>query len=297
MKRFLGLIEIAVIALLVFLLSLNFKRISEDSPILTAEHRVAVQTDNGLVVEGDSIVYIPETVELTESGTVTEESETGTGEPETGTETQTATSEPAETEEAVTETGDTETAGDAGGLTDSEQKIYDSLSDDYLAKYKEFTELTIPDGIAFAKVEESLGIREEGVWDAALVGTMKPYDSCIVNSTSGEWANITTGKVTGYCRAKYLITGDEAKTLAAEKVIRTATTTANVNIRSSATTQEDNTITSVTKGQSYRVLTPVVFSDDPDAPLFVEISYNGGSAYVAIGKVSCTTSFPVGTAE
>ncbi len=80
-------------------------------------------------------------------------------------------------------------------------------------------------------------------------------------------------------------------------VIRKAATTANVNIRRTATTLEDNIIRSVEAGESFTVTKPAVLSEDPDAPLFVEIKDGEQTAYVAIGKVKLTYGWTYAKAQ
>lgn len=167
----------------------------------------------------------------------------------------------------------------------------DGYSEEVVEAYNKAMELIIPEGIAFANVQESMSIRVSPKGDSQQVGTMYPMNACIIQSVDGEWAKVKSGSVEGYCRVKYLIRDEEAMEMAPGLVVRKAKTTANVNIRSSATTLEDNVIRSVEAGKTFTVTTPAVLSEDPDAPLFVEIKDGEKTAYVAIGKVNLSYSW------
>lgn len=255
-------IEIVVIALLVLLLALKLQHKSECNEWLEeGEHGVVeVLTDPTRIKTPDGRIILVDDVTPGLTGPV----------------------EP------------TPTPGE-GFMTDEERKVA-ALSPDDLARYRAATDYQIPEGIAFAKVQESLSVREKANGDSKTVGTLGPYNYCIVESVEGEWAKITSGKVSGYCRASYLITGEEAVAYAQENVQCRAKAVDSANIRSAPTTKLDNVVGSAKKDSTYKVTKAAVLSDDPDAPLFVEIEYGDSVAYIAMGKVSVSYSWTAGKA-
>jgi len=288
--------EILGVVVLVLLLLWNPLKKNSSQTYPEGEHKLPTVLDDGTVVDGSTVIAVTSLTPSpipTEPAVITDTVETGdvTDGPDTDPDASTVTDEPTSTDATSTDSPE-----ETSGLTEKEQEILASLDEEMRAKYEAFSKLEIPENLAFADVEESLSVRVSGKWDAEQIGIMKPMDSCTVLSVEGEWAKIKTGSITGYCRYKYLITGDRAKELAKKYVIRKATTTANVNIRSAATTTESNTLKAVEKGHTYTVTNPIVFSEDPDAPLWVEISFDNKSAYLAAGKVDITCSFPVGSA-
>ncbi len=261
MRRYYGKIELGLIAVLLLLLSLNFGEKSKPAAyVLAAEHTASEYTQNGYVLDGNL---------LQES-------------------TQTAVPE----EEAKDEEEEKE------DITSSlEEDMFAGYEEEVVLAYQEATALTIPEGLAFANVEESLSVREWPDGESRQIGIMYPNNACTVHAVEGEWAQITTGDVSGYCRVKYLIQGEEAAQLAKQLVVRTAKTTANVNLRTSPTTQANNILRTATPGESFLVLTPAILTDDPQAPLFVEAKEGEQIVYIAIGKVALTCSWETGIAK
>lgn len=273
MERYYGKIELAAIAILVILLSLNYggrEKISER--VLAAEHITSELTEDGILVSGNNAYVLD-----------------GSG----GSNTLADGTKP--TAEPTPEAGEP-SAEPLPGASEPDDPL--AGYDEAVAEaYRAATELTVPEEIAFADVEESLSVRAEPDGESEQIGTLYPNNACTVLSVDGEWAKITSGTLSGYCRVKYLIRGEEAQELAARLVVRTATTNANVNLRSSATTHEDNVLRTVTPGETFPVLTPAVLTDDPDAPLFVEVKDGEQTAYLAIGKVKLSYGWITGSAK
>ncbi len=181
-------------------------------------------------------------------------------------------------------------------LLEGIEKEDNGLASDVQDRYDAAVNYTIPDNIAFANVQESLSIRKSPNGESEQIGIMYPGNYCIVESVDGEWAKVKTGSVTGYSRVKYLIRGEDAVAYAKAHVNCTVKSTANVNIRSSATTLEDNIITTVTAGKSFKVTNPAVISEDPTTPLFVELSYEGKTAYMAMSLAKLSYTWTAGQA-
>lgn len=256
-------IELVVIALLVLLLSLKLHHNNERNEWLEeGEHGIAQVSDDGKTIRTPDGRII-----LVDGGSETEV--TGTVTP------------------SVTPGG--------SYMTDDERKVA-ALSAENLARYRAATTYTVPDNIAFAKVTDSLSVRAKANGEAKQVGVLYPYNYCIVESVEGEWAKITSGSISGYCRVAYLMTGEEAVMYAHEIVQCTAKATSSANIRSAPTTKQDNKVGTTKKGSTYKVTKAAVLSDDPDAPLFVEIEYGNTIAYIAMGMVEISYGWTAGKA-
>ncbi len=282
--------ELSAILILVMLLFLQSgNEPTYEASVLDAQHKlpteaIDVEPDmnpEGIITPGNSV--LGESVLGDESNNVTdtvtpEEGEQSNGGEMTGDE---------------VSGGDTPDSGDGEGGNPEED---DKLSPEVQAIYDEVMNYTIPENIAFANVQESLSIRKSADGESKQIGILFPGNYCIVESVDGEWAKVTTGKVSGYCRVKYLICGDAAVTYAKEHVICTVKTKANANIRSSATTLEANILMTVTPGTSFNVITAAVVSEDPTTPLFVEIAYEGKTAYLAMSLANISYSWKAGQA-
>ena len=70
--------------------------------------------------------------------------------------------------------------------------------------------------LGIANVSNYLNVREEPSEDGKLVGKMSKNSGCEVMDISDGWAYIKSGKVTGYVKAEFLLTGKEARARADE---------------------------------------------------------------------------------
>ncbi|MBO4788064.1 MAG: SH3 domain-containing protein [Lachnospiraceae bacterium] len=259
LKRYTLEIEIAVIVLLIFLLCLKSQKKEERNDRLTeGEHQVVEITEDGVIRTADGRVYFP----------------TGYVKPGEVTPTQAPTPTPSAESEL--------------------ERRLNALSEENREKYRKATTMTIPDGIAFAKVEEFLNVREKPDANAKKIGILYPNNYCIVESVEGEWAKIRSGSVKGYCKMSYLMTGEEAVRYAKETAVCRATTNATANVRSSATTKESNVVAKVQKGKSYSVIEPAVLSDDPDYPLFCKVQNGGNISYIVLNLVNVEYTWTAG---
>ena len=77
--------------------------------------------------------------------------------------------------------------------------------------------------LGIAVVEGCLNVREEATTDSDIVGKMTNHDACEILAEDGEWTQIKSGKVKGYVKSEYLITGDEALAVAEEEITTVAT--------------------------------------------------------------------------
>ena len=79
------------------------------------------------------------------------------------------------------------------------------------------------ENLGIAKVEGNLNIRKKAGTDSKVVGKMTNHDACEILGTKGDWVKVTSGKVKGYVKKEYLVTGDEADKIAEEEMITVAT--------------------------------------------------------------------------
>lgn len=72
--------------------------------------------------------------------------------------------------------------------------------------------------LGMAHVDNNLNIRETAEENGKMVGKLPKDAACEINYIEGNWANITSGKVTGFVSLDYLYTGKEAIAKAKEVV-------------------------------------------------------------------------------
>lgn len=91
----------------------------------------------------------------------------------------------------------------------------------------------------------NLNVREAATTESQMVGKMPNNSACEILSTEGDWYYISSGEITGYVKAEYIVTGDVAKALA-EELVRTVvvSTTESLNVRTEPNT-ESSVITTV----------------------------------------------------
>ncbi len=95
----------------------------------------------------------------------------------------------------------------------------------------------------------NLNVRESASTDSKMVGKMPNNAACEILSTEGEWYYITSGEITGYVKAEYIVTGDSAKAIA-ETLIRTVaiSLTDSLNVRTEPNT-DSSIMTTVSTGE------------------------------------------------
>lgn len=94
--------------------------------------------------------------------------------------------------------------------------------------------------LGIAVVDDTLNIRENASTDSDIVGKMTPNAACEIVGTEGEWTQITSGNVTGYVKSEYLVSGDEARTIAeGEKKLIATVNTDTLRVRTQATTDAE----------------------------------------------------------
>lgn len=77
--------------------------------------------------------------------------------------------------------------------------------------------------LGIAQVQGSLNVRKKASTDSRVVGKMTDKDACEIVSVKNGWAKITSGKVKGYVKTEYLLTGNAAKKAAKDEAVTVVT--------------------------------------------------------------------------
>lgn len=129
-----------------------------------------------------------------------------------------------------------------------------------------------------------LNVRESASTDSAIVGKMNNNAACEILSIDGEFANISSGGITGFIKTDYLLTGDEAKMAATQTISEIATINADsVCIRNGASTSSE-VIGSGSSGYDYTYL-----GEEGD---FYKIDFDGEDGYVSKQYASVAEKLP-----
>lgn len=101
--------------------------------------------------------------------------------------------------------------------------------------------------------ENNLNIRQEPDENGKLVGKLPKSAACEIVSSDGEWAYITSGKVEGYVKEEYLLTGFGAEQKGKELAKTVAVSSANaLNIREEPSTDAE-VVTQVAQGEELEI--------------------------------------------
>lgn len=145
---------------------------------------------------------------------------------------------------------------------------------------KQFAKLVI------AKCNDYVNVRQEPSEEAEILG--KLYDESVgefVSEAEGGWYQITSGSVTGYVKAEYVVTGTDAIALAKEVGKRIATvTTTTLFVREEPTT-ESRTIGMVPIEDELTV------TEEEGLDGWVKVSVEEGEGYVSTEFVTLSTEF------
>ena len=122
------------------------------------------------------------------------------------------------------------------------------IADEIIASYKNLGVVDVGEGAY-------LNVREQASPTAHIIGKMYNYSACDVISDDGSgWAMIDSGGFEGYVSTSFLLTGDEAESLARDNVKdRAIVLTDELNIRSEASKESDVVATAL-EGERYEVL-------------------------------------------
>ena len=127
--------------------------------------------------------------------------------------------------------------------------------------------------LGIAMVEGHLNVREEPSETAELVGKMPADAGCDIIGVEGEWSKIKSGKVEGYVKSEFLITGDEAVAYGNEVMSTIATVnTTTLKVRQEPSL-EAKVLMLIPDGEELEV-----FEDAGD---WVYVDVNGDKGYVS----------------
>ena len=171
----------------------------------------------------------------------------------------------------------------------AETVVLENITDDTLyAGVEENNAPTVADpanpyaNIAITNVKEYLSIRAAADKNAEALGKLYPKCAATVLETLDGWYKVTSGSVTGYVMAEYMIVGDEATCLAAAK------RTAKVNVNSLRLRKEASTDAGVHTvlgtGSKLTVL-------DESIPGWVKVQYKSYTGYVSADYVTVETTY------
>ncbi len=136
--------------------------------------------------------------------------------------------------------------------------------------------------IAIANVNEYLNIRAAASVDAEVLGKLYVNGAATVLETLDGWYKVTSGSVTGYVSADYVIVGDEATCKAASQRIATVNTDT-LRLRKEANTESGiNALLSV--GNQLTVL-------DESISGWYKVQYKSSTGYVSADYVSVETVY------
>ncbi len=131
---------------------------------------------------------------------------------------------------------------DAGSDIDIEAKESEMITE----AYKEFEDKCV-------SIADNVNVRKEADTESDIVGKMNDGAVADIISSDGEWLNISSGEVTGYVKAEFVKTGNDACEYAKDFYSITGKVTEDgVNIRQDATT-ESAVIAAAYTGVDYKV--------------------------------------------
>ena len=138
--------------------------------------------------------------------------------------------------------------------------------------------------LGIAQVENHLNIREGAGEEYDLVGKLPVDAGCEILSQEGEWFQIRSGKVTGYVKGEFLLTGQEAAARADEvKSIVATSVTQTLNARVEPNT-DCSIWTMIAEGEELQML--------EDQGEWLKVDVDGDECYVAREFVELSEQLP-----
>jgi len=130
----------------------------------------------------------------------------------------------------------------------------------------------------------NLNIRQEASTDSEVVGILTNHNACELLEDAGDWYKVTSGKVTGYVNKQYLVTGDEAESIAEQEIKTVATVnTETLNVRAEKST-EAAVLSQVGNSEAFTV--------NSVADGWVEISVDDSVGYISQYYVTLAQALP-----
>lgn len=109
--------------------------------------------------------------------------------------------------------------------------------------------------LGIVQVSGYLNVRKTPDPNGDIIGKMQENSVCEIVSQEGDWYQIHSGPVDGYIAGQYVITGEEARALAAEQVkLRAVVTADNVNIRQTPEIADNNVVAQALLDERYEVV-------------------------------------------
>ena len=177
--------------------------------------------------------------------------------------------------ESVEETSDTD---EADGESSEDEETSDEDGED-----TEETEDSEYEGLCIATVTNYVNIRSEPSEEGEILGKLYDDSAGTISEEVDGWYLITSGSVTGYVKADYVVTGEEAEALAEEVGVRVATvTTETLRVREEAST-ESSILGLIGEGEELTV------TDEEDG--WVQVSIEEGDGWVSGDYVELRTDF------
>lgn len=130
----------------------------------------------------------------------------------------------------------------------------------------------------------NLNIRQEASTDSEVVGILTNHNACELLEDARDWYKVTSGKVTGYVSKQYLVTGDEAESIAEQEIKTVATVnTETLNVRAEKST-EAAVLSQVGNSEAFTV--------NSVADGWVEISVDDSVGYISQDYVTLAQALP-----
>ena len=136
--------------------------------------------------------------------------------------------------------------------------------------------------------EGNLNIRDSASTEGSIVGKMTNHNACEILGVEGDWTQIESGKVTGYVKSEYIVTGDEALAIAEEEIKTVATVeagTTTLNVRSEAST-DSSILSLVGDGED------LVISQENDGSGWIQVEVDDEYGYVSADYVAVSKKLP-----
>lgn len=135
--------------------------------------------------------------------------------------------------------------------------------------------------IGIANVDATLNVRKAPGTDAELAGKMPKNAGCEILAVEGEWTKISSGKVEGYVKSEYLLSGEEAVKRAEEVKQTIATVTATTLYVREQPNTDCGVITMMPQGEELEV---VEILDG-----WIKINVDSDTGYVSADYVEVST--------
>ena len=166
--------------------------------------------------------------------------------------------------------------------------------------------------LGIAQADGNINVREVPGTEAEIVGKLPNNAGCEIIGTDGDWTQIESGKVKGYVKSEYLLTGEAAIAKAQEVKQTVATVTTTTLYVRDETNTDSHVITMMPEGEELEVLEVLdgwvkinVDSDEgyvssdyvsiatelPKAQTMTEVRYGQGVSDVRVSLVSYATQF------